>query len=169
MVVSGLVGAEVVLQNGVNIDVSPEEGLAGSAVSAFLTTLIVGALLVTFAETYTERMMTAVGEDPVGSLVYGFISLFLLVVLVIILVITILGILLAIPLIILAVLVWAVGATIVFLAVADRFVSREDGWLKPLVLAALFNGVLALSGIGGVISFFAGALGFGAVLRDRFF
>ena len=45
-------------------------------------------------------------------------------------------------------------------------VGREDGWLKPLVVAALINGGLTLTGIGGLVSFAVGAAGFGALLRD---
>jgi len=56
-----------------------------------------------------------------------------------------------------AVLVWAVG---------DRLVGHEDGWLKPLAVGAGVNGALALTAVGGVLSFAVGAAGFGAVLRD---
>jgi hypothetical protein len=85
----------------------------------------------------------------------------------IVLAITIIGIILAIPFAILAAVIWAVGAAIAALAVADRFVSIEDGWTKPLLLAAGLNGALALTGIGGLVAFCLGAVGFGAVLRDR--
>jgi len=148
--------------------VDPAVGVGGSAVGAFLTTLIVGAILVALAPEYTRRMMADVTEEIVESFVYGFVALLALVVLTVLLVITILGIVLAVPLIVIASLVWAVGAAIAFLAIADRLVGSDDGWLVPLVVAALINGALALTGIGGIVSFAVGATGFGAVLRDRF-
>ncbi|WP_256493302.1 hypothetical protein [Natronococcus zhouii] len=40
--------------------------------------------------------------------------------------------------------------------------------MKPLLVATVINGGLALTGIGGIISFLVGAVGFGAVLRDYF-
>ena len=57
-------------------------------------------------------------------------------------------------------------AAVAFLAIADRLVDREDGWTKPLLIAAGLNGALALTGVGGIVSFGIGAAGFGAVLRD---
>ncbi|WP_336327017.1 hypothetical protein [Halovenus sp. HT40] len=100
------------------------------AVSAFFTTLIVGALLVAFAPDYTERMIDDVFEDPVGPFLYGIMILLILVVLIVLLVISIIGTLFVIPLAIIA--------------------------------------GLALSGIGGLISFVFGALGFGTILDDRY-
>ncbi len=46
--------------------------------------------------------------------------------------------------------------------------SRADGrdWLVPLLLAALLNGALVLTGIGGVVAFVVGLVGFGALLQD---
>lgn len=39
------------------------------------------------------------------------------------------------------------------------------GWFAALVVAAI-NGGLALTGIGGIVSFCVGAAGSGAVIRD---
>lgn len=147
-------------------DVGTTGSLLGSAVGAFLTTLIVGAILVAVAPEYTERMMDAVGEEPVGSFVYGLVALLAVVLVTIVLVITIVGILVAIPFALLAGLIWAVGAAIAYLAISERLVGRDDGWTKPLLVAALLNGGLTLTGIGGLVSFCVGAAGFGAVLRD---
>lgn len=168
MLVEGVLGFDIALQNGIEVD---EEirgiwGLVWGGVSAFLTTLVIGGILIAFRPTYLERMMQHVRKSPFPSLVYGFLALFLLIAVIIALAITIVGILVAIPLIILAYLIWAIGVTIVLLAIADRFVSHDDGWLKPLLLAALINAILALSGIGGIIAFFAGAIGFGAIMRE---
>lgn len=148
----------------------PQPGTGGSilggAIGAFLTTLIVGGLLVTFAEDYTARMMDYLREEAVGSFLYGIVALLALLVVAVLLVITIVGILLAIPLLIVAYVVWAVGASIAFLAIGDRIVGRSDGWLKPLLVGAAINGGLTLTGIGAIATFVVGAAGFGAVLRD---
>jgi hypothetical protein len=108
--------------------VDPGVGLSGSAVGAFLSTLLGGTILVALA------------------------------LLMVLLAITIVGIIVVIPLAIVVGLAWAAGASVAFLAIADRLVGREDGWLKPLLVAALFN--------GGLVSFAVGAAGFGALLRD---
>ncbi|WP_255151348.1 hypothetical protein [Halorarius halobius] len=147
-------------------DVGTGTSLVGSAVGAFVTTLVVGAILVAVAPDYTERMMGAVVDEPVGSFLYGLVSLLFVVLVTVVLAITVVGILFAVPLAVVAVVVWAVGAAIAYLAIAERFVGREDGWTKPLVVAAALNGGLTLTGIGGLLSFCIGAAGFGAVLRD---
>ncbi len=142
-------------------------GLLSSAGSAFLTTLVVGAVLVAFAPDYTKRTIAAVRAAPVGAFLYGLVCLLFILLVTIVLAITIIGIILAIPFAILAAVIWAVGAALAALAVADRFVSIEDGWTKPLLLAAGLNGALARTGIGGLVAFCLGAVGFGAVFRDR--
>ena len=148
------------------IDVDPFEGLVGGAFSAFLTTLVIGAILLAIAPRYTERLMGILEDDAVDTFVYGLVALVALVALTILLVITILGILLAIPLIVFAVLVWAVGAAIAYLLIGDRLVGHEDGWGKALLVGAGINGVLTITGIGGLLAFCIGAAGFGAVIRD---
>lgn len=139
--------------------------VVSGAVGTFVLTLVVGAILIAVAEEYTRSRMGEVLEDPVGSFLYGIVCLVFLVLATLVLVITIIGILVALPLILLAVLVWAVGAAIAFLAIGDRLVGHEDGWLKPLAVGAAINGALALTGVGGIVSFAVGAAGFGAVLR----
>jgi hypothetical protein len=155
------------LQAPPNVDIQPTLGVAGGAVGAFLTTLIVGAIMIAVAPEFTERMMDDVVETPVGSFAYGIVALLALFVVIFILVITIIGILIAIPLALVAWVVWAVGAVIAYLAIADRLIGRDDGWLKPLLLAAGLNGLLTITGIGGLISLCIGAAGFGAVLRSQ--
>lgn len=163
-------GAEVVLQNGVDVDTGLDgpSSLISGGIGAFLTTLIIGAVLVAVSPEYTERMVEDVPQDPLASFLYGFLALILLALAIAVLVLTIVGILVAVPLVIVAYLAWAVGATIALLAIGDRLVGREDGWTKPLLVAAAINGGLALTGIGGLVSFVIGAVGFGAVLRGFF-
>lgn len=151
---------------GANIDVTIGEGIAGGAAGAFLTTLVVGAILVAVAPDYTRRRMAAVLEDPVGTFVYGIVSLVFVALVTLVLVVTIVGILVAIPFALAAYLAWAVGAAVAYLAIADRLVGHEEGWLVPLLVAAGINGALALTGIGGIVAIGIGAAGFGAVLRS---
>ncbi|QSW98540.1 hypothetical protein [Haloterrigena alkaliphila] len=151
---------------GIDVDIGATEGLVGGAVSAFLTTLVVGAIMVAIAPAYTERMMADALEDPVGAFLYGIVSLLALALLTVLLVVTIVGIFVALPLVLVAYLVWAVGATVGYLAIADRLVGRAYGWLQPLLLAAAINGALALTGVGGLVSICVGAVGFGVVLRN---
>jgi hypothetical protein len=160
---------ELVAQAGPNVDVgvNPGVGVVGGAIGAFLTTLVVGGILVAVVPEYTERTMGIVLDEPVGAFLYGFLALLVVVVLTVLLAITIVGILLAIPLALVAYLVWAVGAAIAYLAIGDRLVGHDDGWVKPLLVGAGINGALALTGIGGIVAFGIGAAGFGAVLRDR--
>jgi hypothetical protein len=145
---------------------NPLVNLAGSAVGAFLTTLVVGAILVAVVPDYTERKMASLLDEPVSSFLYGFVSLIFFALVVFVLAITIIGILIAVPLALLLSLVWAVGASIAFLAIGERLVGRDGGWTKPLLVGAGSNGALALTGIGGIVTFAIGAAGFGAVLRD---
>lgn len=159
---------DLVARTGPNVDVGidPAAGIVGGAVGAFLTTLVVGGIMLAVAPAYTERMRAIVLDEPVGAFVYGIVALLVVVVVAIVLAITIIGILLALPLVIVAYVVWAVGSAIAYLAIGDRLVGHEDGWLKPLLVGAGINGVLALTGVGGLVAFGIGAAGFGAVLRD---
>ncbi|WP_324662840.1 hypothetical protein [Haloarcula sediminis] len=145
---------------------SPFLNLAGSAVGAFLTTLVVGGILVAVVPEYTERKMQTLLDEPVGSFIYGLVSLIFFALVVFVLVITIFGIFIAIPLVLVLYIVWAVGVSIAFLAIGERLVGREDGWAKPLLVGAGINGALTLTGIGGILTLAIGAAGFGAVLRD---
>ena len=146
-------------------DIDISVGLGSGGFGVFLTTILVGALLMVFAPAYTNRMKRIVLDDPIDSFFYGLLSLVALVVLTIVLVLTIVGILVVIPLVIAAYLLWAVGSSIAFLAVGERIVDDED-WKLPLLVGAAINGGLALTGIGGLLSFAVGAVGFGAVLKD---
>ncbi|MFB6295728.1 MAG: hypothetical protein ABEH66_02680 [Halobacteriales archaeon] len=156
-----------IAEPGFDVDIGPGVGLGGGAVGAFFTTLVVGAIMIAVLPGYTERTMASVLDEPVDSFLHGILLLLALVVVTVALVVTILGIVLAIPLILAAYLAWAVGSTIAYLAIADRLVGREDGWPKPLFVAAVINGGLALSGVGGIVAFCVGAVGVGAVFRGR--
>lgn len=149
---------------GFDLNIDLGTGLGSGAVGAFLTTLLVGVILLALAPDYTERTAAAVQDRPVQALVYGLVSLLGLVLLVILLFLTIVGILFLIPLVIVAYLVWAVGSAVAFLAIGERLVG-ERGLPAALVVGALINGGLALTGIGGLVSFCIGAAGFGTVIQ----
>jgi hypothetical protein len=148
------------------IEISPVSQLGGSAVSAFLTTLIVGAVLIAVVPDYTEQKMATLVAEPLDSFMYGFACVVFLVLVTFILAITIIGVVVALPLGLVTYLVWAVGAAIAFLTIGDRLVGHDDGWTKPLLVGAAINGSLTLTGVGGLVGFGIGAAGFGAVLRD---
>lgn len=109
--------------------------------------------------------MAEVLENPVGSFLYGLVCLVLLFLAIVVLVFTIIGVLVALPLGLRAYVVWAVGASIAFLAIGDRLVGHDDGWAKPLLVGVAINGGLTVTGVGGILSFAIGAAGFGAVLK----
>lgn len=140
-------------------------GLLGSAMGAFLGTLVVGGIMLLAFEDYTIGKVRELIDDPGPALLYGLLALVVLIVLTILLVLTIVGILVVIPLAIVAYVLWVVGAAIAYLAVGDRLVGHDDGWFTPLLVGSAINGVLVLTGIGGLVSFVIGAAGFGAVLR----
>jgi len=149
----------------VNIDIST--GLGSGALGAFVTTLVVGALLIALAPTFTDRVGDALEAEPINSLLYGIMCLIGLGLFILLLVITIIGILVAIPLFLVAYVVWAIGSAIAFLAIGERLVEDDD-WKLPLLVGSLINGGLTLTGVGAIISLGIGAAGFGAVLRDYF-
>jgi hypothetical protein len=156
------------LQTGPAVDVSagsPLLNVVGSAIGAFLTTLLVGAIMVAVAPEYTHRRMEQVVDQPLACFGYGIVALVFIVLVTIVLVVTIIGIVIAIPFVILSYVVWAIGSAIAFLAIGDRLVGHDEGWTRPLLIGAGINGLLTLTGIGGLVSFGAGATGFGAVLR----
>ncbi len=158
----------IVLQSGVNVDIGTRTvagNLFGGAVGTFVTTLVVAAVLVAVAPEYVEGRMATLGEEPLGSLLYGIVCLVGVVLVTVGLALTIIGIVVAVPFAILAGLIWAVGAAVAYLAIAVRLVDRDNGWLRPLLVAAALSGGLALTGIGGLVSFCIGAAGFGAVLK----
>lgn len=140
-------------------------GLGGGALGTFLSTLVVGAILVALAPEFTRARMRDVVDDPVGSFVYGIAVLLVAIFLLVLLVITIIGVFVAFPLALVLWVTWVFGAVIGYLAIAERIVGLEDGWLVPLLVAAGLNGILAATGIGGLVSFCIGAAGFGTVLR----
>ena len=119
---------------GVEVDLTLGEGLAGGAVSAFLTTLILGAIFVAVFPDASERLMASVVDDPFNSVAYGVFALFAVVLMTLALVMSVIGIPVAVLLLVSAYVAWGAGAAIAFLAIADRLVGHADGWLLRLQL-----------------------------------
>lgn len=147
----------------ISTDLGP--GLGGGAVSAFITTIIISGILIAAVPDYTKDRMASMAREPIESFLYGLLAILVLLVVTVVLFLPLIGVVVAIPLAIVTALVWAVGASIGYLAVADRLIGHEDGWLKPLLIAGIMNGGLTLTGVGGLVSFAIGATGFGTVLR----
>lgn len=151
---------------GTDVDITLGPGLAGGAVGTFVLTLVVGAILVAVAPAYTDRMLEAVTDDPVSSFLYGLFFFLTFGILTVALVITLVGIPVALVVAVLVGLAWYVGVAIAFLAIADRLVGHEDGWLVALLVAAGLNGLLTATGVGGLVALLVGITGFGAVVSD---
>jgi len=113
-------------QGGVDVTIDPAAGILGSAGAAFLTTLLVGAILIALWPVYTDRKMATVWDEPIGSFLWGLVGIGGVIVLSILLVISIVGLLFVIPFLIVAYLAWAVGSTIAFLAIGDRLAAAFD-------------------------------------------
>lgn len=163
----GSVVAQVGQQPGVPDAVvgSPVQSVLSGALGSFLLTLLVGGLLMGIWPTYTRGRMDDIADQPLNTFLYGLGVILLLVVISAVLVVTVVGVLVAIPLLLFVSLVWIVGSAVAFLLVGHRIAGDGDGWFKPLLVGAAVNGGLALTGIGGLVSFCLGAAGFGAILR----
>jgi hypothetical protein len=147
------------------VDPGPVLGLAGGAVGTFLTTLLVGAVLVALAPDYVRTRVADVVDQPAGCAVYGAVALIFLALATVVLAVTVVGLVVAVPLALATYFAWAVGSAVAFLAVGDRLVGHANGWPAPLLVGAAVNGLLALTGVGGLVSLVVGAVGFGAVVR----
>lgn len=166
MLADPLLAAVLPLAVDVSMDLDPAAGVAGSAIGSFVTTFVVGAILLAVAPDYTRRMGERVRDEPLGTFLYGLVVLLFLVLVTLVLVLTVIGILVALPLVLVAFVVWAVGSAVAYLAIGEALVGAEDALWKPLAVGAALNGLLALTGVGGVVAFCIGAAGFGAVLQN---
>ena len=149
-----------------SVDIDPGAGLLGGAVGAFALTVVLGAIMVAVAPRYTESKMASLRRDPVGAVVYGIALVIAVALVALLLLFSVVGIPVVIVLFVPLVLIWGIGSAIAFLAIAEGLLDGEGEWLLPLLVAGALSGGLALTGIGGVVSFCIGAAGFGAVLRD---
>jgi hypothetical protein len=147
------------------VEVPAELGVMSSVAGAVLTTLAVGAIAVALYSERTETLIDSLLAAPVESLLWGVALLVVLFVVHFALAVAVVDVFVAVPLALVAYGCWAVGATVAYLAVADRLVGHEDGWLRPLLLAGGLSGGLTATGVGGFLGLALGVVGFGAVLR----
>ena len=144
-----------------------EFGIASRAAGTFFGTLIVGALLLALAPDYTEAIIETAEEDLGPSFLWGIGIFVALIGVTLILVFTIVGILVALPLALVALLLYLVGSAIVFVAVGERLLDATDvdasRW-GDLVVGALVAAVLAaIPFLGGLANFVVNAVGIGAI------
>ncbi len=144
---------------------NPIEGVLGGAVTAFLSTLVFGAVALAIRPDYVDRTAASFLDDLVGSFFYGLLGLVGVACATFLLVISLIGIPLALLLVLVAYVLWAIGSAIAFLAIGGRLVANRENRLVPLAVGAGINGALVLSGIGGLVALCIGAAGFGAVVR----
>jgi len=144
---------------------NPIGGVLGGAVTAFLTTLVFGAVALAVRPDWVDRTAASFLDDLVGSFLYGLLGLVAVACLTFLLVISLVGIPVAFFLVLAAYVLWAVGSAVAFLAIGDRLVDRPDDRLVPLAVGAGINGALVLTGIGSIVALCIGAAGFGAVVR----
>ncbi|GGM65402.1 putative membrane protein [Halarchaeum rubridurum] len=144
-------------------------GVGGRAAGAFLGTLIVGALLLAFADDHVERLVDAVAEEPVPSFLWGVGTLVALVCVTFLLVLSIVGILVAVPLILVAAVVYYVGNTLTYVYVGGRAAAglgwETTRWGHLLVGAVFAGAVAALPVVGGLVSFVVSSIGVGALVH----
>ena len=154
--------------DGIPADPNQVSPLA-SAGGTLILNLIVGALLVGLEPDYVERMTRRIREDTVVSFLWGIAIAIVLAVLSVVLVFTIVGILLALPLIILAVLLGAVGNVLVMITIGTLALERADrrnlwGALVIGLVIAIVIGLIPV--VGPLFNFAVGMIGFGAVISD---
>lgn len=132
-----------------------------------VSTLLIGGLLVLAWPRYVEARVDELAANPGSGVAYGVVSLGGLLVGALLFNLTGVGILLGIPLLLAFLVLGAAGSAIGFITIADRLVDRDTGWGVPLVAAALLNGGLALTGIGGVLGSVVAAAGAGPIVHEK--
>lgn len=122
-----------------------------------------------FADSYLERLIDVVREEPLPSFLWGIGTLVVLACVTFLLVITIVGILVAIPLLLVAFAVYYVGNVIVYVYLGGR-AADGLGWETTrwghLLVGALGAGIVAaVPAVGGLASFVISAIGVGAIVH----
>lgn len=136
--------------------------LAVTALVSAAVIVVTGASLHAMAPRYAAARVGNLQNRPLNAFAYGLLALLVVGLLAVVLSATGVGAALTIPLLVAALVAWIVGLTIGYLAVVGRFVDADD-WVRQVLAAGALGGVLALTGIGGVVNFVVGAAGFGAV------
>lgn len=150
------------------VDVAVESlglGLVFGAGIAFILTVVLGGLALGVAPAFTYQTMETVSAEPIRSCLSGLILLLGLLTLAVGLATTVLDIFLVVPLIMLAVALWGVGAAMAFPVLGVRLVGHEGGLFVPLLVGGGINAGLTLTGIGVVLAVLIGASGLGSIIR----
>lgn len=144
-----------------------------SVTGTLILNIIVGVLLITFADEYVEAMLSYVRENTLRSFLWGLGAFLALGIVIFILVITLVGILVALPLALLAIVVGSVGNVLTLMTVTRLACERLDRPDWAANLWALLAGSLLVSALVGLVpilgpvaNFVIGTVGFGAVLSQ---
>lgn len=134
------------------------------ALVGFVSTLILGALLLALAPEFVDRCVDRIHDEAGACFGWGVLVLLAFVVVSVLLAITVIGVVLVIPLALGFAVVGVVGNAIGYLALFDGVVeSRKAALVAGAVVAGATNLIPIL---GGLVGFVVGSLGVGAIVRD---
>jgi|AntRauMinimDraft_4_1070384.scaffolds.fasta_scaffold00253_30 hypothetical protein len=134
------------------------------ALVGFVSTLLLGGLLLALAPEFVDRGVERIHDEGVACFGWGVFVLVAFVGVSVLLAVTVVGIVLVIPLALGFFVVAVVGNALGYLALFDGFVeSRRVALVAGAVVAGVTNLIPIL---GGLVGFVVGSLGVGAVVRD---
>jgi len=132
------------------------------AVGGFLSTLVIGLLLVVAAPDYSDRVLERARGEPLMSFLWGLGVLVAVIGAVVVLAITVVGLVVAIPLLIVFFLVAVAGNVFGYLALFDGYL--DDRRLAVVVAALLAGATSLIPVLGDLVGFVVGAVGAGAMV-----
>lgn len=135
------------------------------AIASFVGTLLIGGLLVLAWPRYVDGRVEELAANPVASVAYGVATLGGLFAVSWALTLTGIGAIVALPLLLAFLVLSLAGGAIGYLAIADRFVDGGIGWGVPLLVAAVVNAGLSLTGIGALFGYVVVAAGAGPIVH----
>jgi len=134
------------------------------AIIGFVSTLVLGALLLALAPEFVDRCVDRIHDESGACFVVGVLVLVAFLVGAVLLALTVVGILLVVPLALGFIAVAFVGNALGYLALFDGVLeSRAQALLAGAAVAGATNLIPIL---GGLVGFVVGSLGVGAVVRD---
>jgi len=134
------------------------------AAIGFVTTLLVGAILLSLAPEFVDRGVDRIHDEGVACFGWGVAVLVAFVGVSVLLALTVVGVVLVIPLALGFAVVAFVGNVLGYLALFDGVLeSRKSALVAGAAVAGATNLVPIL---GGLVGFVVGSLGVGAVVRD---
>jgi hypothetical protein len=134
------------------------------AVVGFVSTLLVGAVLLSSASGFVDRCVDRIRDEAGASFGWGVLVLVAFVGVAVLLALTVVGVVLVVPLALGFVVVAFVGSALGYLALFDGVLdSRGQALVAGAAVAGATNLIPVL---GGLVGFVVGSLGVGAVVRD---